>query len=1274
MRRLCVALAVLALSPSVRADWEVKRSPFDARLVARYKQNLHRDPDDADALGRLTSLYKQFKSVEQLRRELAATAAESHAANDWLALGNLARTRADFAAAAAAYDAALAVAPEDPRALVALADSDVRLGKAAAARPLYERALAHASDVAHKRPLLRKLAELALAPDRGLGAREAIAEARRYYVELLSIDPHDDDARRQWAEALAAHAQPKEAAVEWRTLAERLARDPARQGQAWLRVGELSELGGDDGAARVAYDKTWTLAPRGNYLRREAADKIVGLMRKHDQLRELVGQWERAWAESGRDFAEWELLGRLYDELGDAERAQAAFRRALALDPHALDARKRLIALYERTGRDADAIAEYRRLIASAPGEPRFRLELAERLMKAGTRDEALRMAQALGRESTDPSLHAQLAELYTRWNLAELAMREQELLVRLEPGDESHLVALGELYWQKGNKKRALELWSRILERGGGKVAATVRLAEVYVEHDLAPEALDLYQKATKAAPDDVAVRKGLASTLERLHRDKEAEDEWARLFDGAAARHDRAAQLEARQRLLTVAARQGRLGMRAGEYRERAQRDARDEATAAADTLLAADALVRMGRMEMAEELLRGLAGGAKAPSLRADAWVGLAQVERARHRLGAAVAALKKAAEILPDRGRELYPQIAELSLQLYQDADALSYARRAVQLGPADAAAQVRLGEVLEKREELDGAQAAYERALEIDDRLWKIDFTLARLCLRRGQEARAAELYRTVMRRAPDEEMVIDAARRAIDLEEYLGTLGELERELSPLAYAHADKPVYRNLLIELYDRYGTPLVARAHAGDATVARELVRLGEHGLRPLLDVLVDGEQQQRRVAVALLGAIGNPSAAPALFRLALDRRVREHEDRSAAVELREQAALAAAEVATARDLPSLQKLMAEPEKQLRVAAAYGLGRSADKRAQVMLAAALEDGAVDVQAIACLALGPHATGRAVEAMVAHLRAADRKPEARLGCAFGLGAAALRQTAPLSVGERQAARAALAATLAEGADELQRAAAWALGPLGPGAARAALVQAVYVKRDDVSRAARLALGNAGPRGLPPPVRGDDGLDVRATLSSLGQLALTATTAESPPFPTDSAADIEAVAAGLNDALARHRDLALRALRIVSGARAESLQALWPRVGAATRKLATHADAAVRGEVARIAARVDDTDLLAMALADKTQSVRLAALASLAETAGVSSSARAQLAALVERELRAADWRERLAAVQASVPHPELWPDKGARVLAPLRRDPSGFVREALR
>ena len=825
----------------------------------------------------------------------------------------------------------------------------MRLGKNGEARPVYERALAATSDGKKKRPLLKKLVDLALLNDRGLDAKAALAEARTYHDELVKLDPRDDDARREWAEALAAHGQPGEAAAEWRTLAVGLSRDPARQGQAWLRAGELAEAAGDDKEARAAYDKTWALAPKGNYLRRESADKIVGLARKHDTLRTLTGEWERAWPEGGRGFAEWELLGRLYDELGDAEKAQGDFKRALALDPHALDARRRLIALYERTGRDAEALAEVRRLIASAPGEARFRLELAERLMKAGSRDEALKVAQAVGRESTDPSLHAQLAELYARWNLADPAMREQELLVRLEPADDSHLVALGELWWQKGNKKRALELWKRILVSGsartegrGPKVAAMARLAEVYVEHDMAPEALDLFQKAAKLAPDDVTVQKGIGSTLERLHRDAEAQDIWEALFARAAAKHDRAAQLEARQRLLVIAQRGGRLGIVAGQYRDAALRARNtDEEEAAAYTL---------HRRRCAGE------DGAHGDGRGAPAWP---------RRYGAVARAARRCVDG-PGAGRARAPQArrraggAEEGGRAHARARprALSADRRAVaaalsgrRCARATPGARCSSGRPTRRRRCASARCSRSARTWSARRRRTsaRSSSTIGsgrstsrwRGCASaRGEEARAAELYRTVMRRAPDEEMVIDAARRAIDLEEYLGTLGELERELSPLAYAHADKPVYRNLLIELYDRYGTPLVARAQApgdGDACGPSCSASASTGCAR-----CSTCSSTASRTSSAWRWRCSAPSAIRRRRRRCSSSRSTRQACASTKIapapfELRELGALAAAEVATARELPLLQKLFGEPEKQLRVAAAYGYGRLADKRAR-------------------------------------------------------------------------------------------------------------------------------------------------------------------------------------------------------------------------------------------------------------------------------------------------------------------------------------------------
>ena len=73
----------------------------------------------------------------------------------------------------------------------------------------------------------------------------------------------------------------------------------------------------------------------------------------------------------------------------------------------------------------------------------------------------------------------------------------------------------------QRGKKDKALETWRRILNIGGKKEQQLAKLADVYAEHEMPGEALDLYQKAVKLAPTDLTLQKGLAQSLERVHRD---------------------------------------------------------------------------------------------------------------------------------------------------------------------------------------------------------------------------------------------------------------------------------------------------------------------------------------------------------------------------------------------------------------------------------------------------------------------------------------------------------------------------------------------------------------------------------------------------------------------------------------------------------------------------------------------------------------------------------------------------------------------------------
>jgi tetratricopeptide (TPR) repeat protein len=1297
--RWTAALVLLSLlSTPARADWQVKRDPFDPRLVARYKELLHRNPSDVDALKRLTALYRAHRGLEALERECDATAARTHDVADQLLAGHVHRARGDPAGAERAYSAAHEEHPEDWRAAIALGEAELAAKRSAPARALFEAALAGANDPKVRKAVLEKLIALSLAPDRGLPRKEAMAEARRAFDELLRVDPKNDAIRRELAEALAAHDDPAAAAVEWAAIASHLDGDPLRRAEALSRAGELHLAAGDEVEALAAFRRCLPLLPRRHALWREAIEHIAGVYRKRDRLREVIAEWERAWPEAGRDFVEWDVLGRLAEEVGDAARARAAYERALAKDPHALETRRRLIVLHQRAGDEAQVIAEYRRLIAVAPGEPRFRVELAERLHKTpeGER-EAVALCERTGQKTRDPAVHGALGELYTRWGMKDAALREEELLVRLEPDDDSHLVALGELYYQAGNKERALETWRRLLRGVGKREQRMARLAEVYGEHELPGESLDLYQKAVTLSPDDPGLNKGLAQALERMHRDGEAGTRWTTILERAIATRDRALALEARQRILQVYAKTGQLGRKVEEFAGRMKGGGEE---ALQYGLLAADGNLKLGRVEVAERLLITLSERDGDPELKADAEVGLAQVERQRHRVREVVAHLRRATELSPRRARELYPQIAELSLELYRDRDALTFAKKAVELFPTDTQAHVRLGEILEKKDDLDGAAAALKRARELDDRLWRVYFQLARIEIRAGRYSKAARWYREVLHRAPNEELVLDAARRAIDLEEFLGTLGDLERELAQLAYAHADKRVYRNLLVELDRRYAAPLVVAAHGGDQAARHELERLGEHGLDPLLDVLVDGDTKEVLGAAALLGELSNPSAAGLLLRLATARppRVGPRTTTQTAknelprIEVRSAAALAGARLAAAKDVPMLLELLGSPERALRSAALAGLERFGDDaRAIAGIGRALADGAAEVQAMACLATARLYAGRGRHPPIGGPALAfsdqTRDERARAACAVALGVA-------VAVGVGTAAqRAALVPQLVAGLDEgaplLGHATAWALAVSGEVAARRALARAVFEGPEVVRDAAVGALyGSRLPtnedwarwptRTVQAITSSGDAIDLEARLGELTRFSA----------PERNLSELwEALTAAIETTLGRHRDLVLRTLAdLDTGTEGLGLGPLTPaapdpashaelarlgrRVLPILEELATKGDAAVRERALRVLCRLDGgSTAIVRALGSDRPAFRLAALAALARPSSVAAES---AAAATTEKLRAAltsrSWEERRAAALVLKRFPTL-----AAALRPFlataARDENGLV-----
>jgi tetratricopeptide (TPR) repeat protein len=1287
---LCALLIrAVGVEPVAAQDWEVRRDPFDRRVIARYKRLLAQKPFDRAALTALRRLYKRHRNIELLIREYSA---ELERKPDDLAaavvLARLAEEEGDAAQAQARYEEASKRHPGQVEVHLALAGLHQRAGRAAEARAAYERILPQLGSGPRSKPVLRALGDLCL-------AQGDLDAARRHFTAYLALAPGDLDARLAFGDALLKHERAGDA-VEVFKEAESAARgDPQRRIEIVTRLAGAYEASAQEAQALAEYRRALELSGRNSYLRNELTTRIIDIHRRRQELPVLTEQMERQWAEARRGHFEWNTLARLYEETGHQERAIGAYRKAVARAPHELDTQRRLIKLLENAGREEEALRQYEAAVRIAPHEARFQLELAERYWRRGDEQKALAtLSRIAGRFAGDAAVQAALADLYARWGKTELALESHRRLVQLEPEETTHLVNLGEQYFQRNQRSKALAVWNRIVQhKTGGNYA---RLGEVLAEHDLLAEAHAAFTSAIKLAPADPALYRGRAAVYERQRRWIEAVSDWERVLEltDASVAANKPARQEARRRVVALLKRAG--------YRSLSARVALwDKAFSASPPDLDAgyllvEAYLRDAHTGRARAILEKLLA---ADPQDQDAMHLLVTVYKQQRETDRAVDLLLKLAALSPGRERDYYNEVAELKTGQNRDEEAIYYARKALETSPNDPLAYHHLAERYEDMQQIELAMTAYEKAIALDPRNTKACFALARLYKNSYRLDEALALYHELLRRSNDDETVHKAGRKAIDLAEATGKLGAVEQVVAPLAFTFAHKEVYRRILVELYDRYVPRLLADKLRGDPRAAEELARLGTHGLKPLLEALADdGDVSQQRIAVAVLGYLGNTGAAQPLLRLAAQTPA-ENRQRPGGVssllpvldwDVRVDALVAAGRLGDPRIIPALSELIEHREVAMREAAAFALGRTADRRAAAPLASALDDRRDSVQVLACLGLAAVGT-RPVDPLLAALADPGRSDTARAACAFALGVLGDRRAVPV-----------LIEVLAQGNDEAQRLAAWSLGKLEDRRALPALLGAFFAKRAAVRDATAWALQRVAgvrPAGEAPAAPWTGLLDYPMRHGKFDAEA--AVRALPGPLPAPElvprliAGHESDIASGIKSAIGRHRDHIVRVLRdldardggialgpLTTGldrapaAQQEPTRQALERIGSALlpqlEPLGQHRDPEVRALAVSVLAKIGAPAAratLQTALHDRSIAVRQAAMRAGAHYALRRPQDAPGLVAEVVARLQAPAWQERVAAA-AALGHYGPHGDSAALVRA--LSDPQSFVREA--
>jgi tetratricopeptide (TPR) repeat protein/HEAT repeat protein len=1229
-------------------------------LIERYLRVLEADPREGFAFRRLVDLYRERDgNVDRLVAELEARAnADASAYAPRMLLGHLYRAQSRADDARAAYQRAAELRPTDPAPSIALAQLQRAAGAVAEARSLYQRALEHTRDRLQREELLREVAQLAMEAGDYEGARGL-------YEELGRGGDGGVYQRTEYARALAAARQWERAVAEYERVLRALQGDNRVLPPVLL---ELSRAQLETGAVEPSIetlDRALRAAGAGAGIRAEIYDQLLTAYRRSDRLPELAERLRR-----DRGFESSELLGRIEDELGNDEAALEAYRRALRGRARDIDTRLRVIQLLTRSGRLDEVVEEYRALIRSAPREPRFVIELAQLLMQTDRREDALRLVRETGqRNPRDPAVHQQLAELYSRWGEDELAAREVELLARIEPNEPAHVIALGAQQFAAGDRDGALATWRRVLGAERDRAAGYATLAGILADHDLLPQAVEAYREAVRLAPDELTYVRGLATALERNRDDEGAEREWQRVLE--LARDDRPARREARERIVGIWGRSRRIHTRIQELERRFAGQPPD---AEAGRFLA-EAYRRRGpqHQAQAEQVLERVA---EIEPGDVETLLSLERLRTRRGDLAGAIEVLARLRDADPRRAAQYLQRMAEHALALYRDAEAVGYAAEAVQRNPDDASAHRRLADLYRARQDTDRAVASYRRALELNDRLYPVYFELAELYLAGGETAQADRLYRQLLRIAPDDDLVARAARASIQINLGAGTLADLERELLPLTLANPHRPMFRRMAVELYDAYAGPLAVRARRGGegTTAARaELRQIGTRGIKPLLEALADVDPAQRRVALDILGELGNPSAAAPLLAVA--------ENATLDIGQRTSALLAAGAVAPATLVPRFESIASGGDPRLQGTATWALARLGGRDGTRALRRLLTSGDPAVRGYAVLGLGHHG-GSAEAQEIGRLLREDANEEVVLAAAWALGRAGDAGQVPGLVRVLEASGGPAAVVAAD-----------ALGELGGPDAEAALVRALFQPDASVRRAAARALRRGSrtdrsPREtieLPAPqafqgVRDYLGqlVESRAEDGSVAQLGRL--------VPLLEASASEALRGPVEQALAALEVLGPRASGLGLGPLTEGIER-WPepdrssaeealtvlseRLTGALVAAAGHLDAAVRVDAVRLLprlARPDADAALAAALRSPPAAVQRAALEALAASdRAPSSDVSTELAGVLRRHR---DWSMRTRAARALARSTS--PGSREVLREALAGDEYAFVREA--
>jgi tetratricopeptide (TPR) repeat protein len=297
--------------------------------------------------------------------------------------------------------------------------------------------------------------------------------------------------------------------------------DPSSEG-AHIGLGRIYEQRKQTKKAIVEYETVIKNNPENTL----ALESLIPLYKRTKRKTKLIGTYQSlAELDAAKADEYYYNAGLLADNMGSTASAMELYRKALAANRTHVNAREKLIKIYEKDKQWNRVVGNTQVMLEMNPNNADLHLYLSEAYLRMNQINQAINEANKAAKlKPRSSSIHLQLALLYEKDKKQDKAIEHYKKAVKLNKKNATAYNNLGMLLEKKGNRKEAIKNYKSAVSLKPKNKIFHLNLADAYEKEKEWSKALREYEKVVKLDKEHRSAWEAIAVLSQKVDRKDKA------------------------------------------------------------------------------------------------------------------------------------------------------------------------------------------------------------------------------------------------------------------------------------------------------------------------------------------------------------------------------------------------------------------------------------------------------------------------------------------------------------------------------------------------------------------------------------------------------------------------------------------------------------------------------------------------------------------------------------------------------------------------------